>query len=188
MNKQKKRLLLLVLILVLAIVAFIMVSKMPEEEAAEETVTYTVTDLDAEAVNKLTFTNETGTYTFTKADDVWSYEGDKTLDIDEDAVQTMISKVASLTSENCMEQVEDLSLYGLDEPEITILVSDGITSYTLFIGDYNNVTYTQYLCLENDMETVYTTTSYQISSFKNGIDELIVVEEETETATTEVQE
>ena len=188
MNKQKKQLLSLVLILVLAIAVFIMVSKIPEEEAAEETVTYTVTDLDAETVNKLTFTNETGTYTFSKTDDIWNYEGDKALDIDEEAVQTMISKVASLTSENCMEQVEDLALYGLDEPEITILVSDGATSYTLFIGDYNDITYTQYLCLESDMETVYTTTSYQISSFKNGIDDLIVVEEEAETVATEVQE
>ena len=37
------------------------------------------------------------------------------------------------------------------------------------------------------METVYTTTSYQISSFKNGIDDLIVEEEEMETVNTEVQ-
>ena len=188
MNKQKKQLLLLILVLVLALIAFVLVSKMPDEEEIEETVSFTVTDLDTEAVNKLTFTNGTGTYTLTKAEDIWSYEGDKTLDMDEDAVQSMIDKVASITSENCIEKVEDLSLYGLDEPEITILVSDGTTSYTLFIGDYNDMTYTQYLCLENDMETVYTTTSYNISAFKNGIDDLIVVEEDTETATTEVQE
>lgn len=188
MNKQKKQLLLLILVLLLAIVAFVVVSKMPSEEEVEETVSYTITDLEAETVNKLTFTNATGTYTLTKTDDVWSYEGDKILDIDEDAVQDMVNKVASLTSENCIEQVEDLSQYGLDEPEITILVSDGTTSYTLFIGDYNDMTNTQYLCLESDQETVYTTTSYNISSFENGIDELIVVEEETETSTTQAEE
>lgn len=188
MKKQKKQLLILALILVLAIAAFVVVSKIPEEETAEETVTYTVTDLDAEAVNKLTFTNETGTYTFSRTDDIWSYEGDKTLDIDEEEVEKMVNKVAALSSENRMEAVEDLSLYGLDEPEITILVSDGTTSYTLFIGDYNDITYTQYLCLESDMKTVYTTTSYQISAFKKGIDDLIVVEEETENASSEMQE
>lgn len=180
MNKQKKQLLLLILVLILAIVAFVVVLKMPSDEEVEESATFTITDLDAEAVNKLTFTNATGTYTFTKKDDVWCYEGDKTLDIDEAAVQNMVNKVATLTSENCIEQVEDLSLYGLDEPEITILISDGTTSYTLLIGDYNDITYTQYLCLASNQETVYTTTSSNISSFENGIDELIVVEEETE--------
>lgn len=185
MTKQKKQLLLLALMLVLAIAVFAIVSRLPEEEETEETETYTVTDLDEEAVNKLTFTNETGTYTFSRTDDIWSYEGDKTLDIDEEKVEKMISKVAALSSENRMEEVEDLSLYGLDEPEITILVSDGTTSYTLFVGDYNDITYTQYLCLESDMKTVYTTTAYQISSFKNGIDDLIVVEEESETEESE---
>ncbi len=187
MNKQKKQMILLILLFVMAVTAFVIVSKMPEEEDSEDVVTYTVTNLEAEAVNKLTFTNETGTYILTKQDGIWSYEGDKTLDLDEEAVQTMVGKVANLTSENCIEQVEDLSLYGLDEPEITILVSDGTDSYTLFIGNYNDVTYTQYLCLESDMETVYTTTSYQISSFKNGIDDLIVDEEEMESVITEVQ-
>ncbi|MBQ6788053.1 MAG: DUF4340 domain-containing protein [Lachnospiraceae bacterium] len=187
MNKQKKQLILLIILFVMAVTAFGIVSKMSEEEESKEAVNYTVTNLEAEAVNKLTFTNETGTYILTKQDGIWSYEGDKTLDLDEEAVQTMVGKVGNLTSENCIEQVEDLALYGLDVPEITILVSDGTDSYTLFIGNYNEVTYTQYLCLESDMETVYTTTSYQISSFKNGIDDLIVEEEEMETVNTEVQ-
>lgn len=181
MNKQKKQLILLILLFVMAVTVFAIVSNMAGEEDSEEVETYIVTNLEAEAVNKLTFTNETGTYILTKQDGIWSYEGDKTLDLDEEAVQTIVGKVANLTSENCMKQIEDLSLYGLDEPEITILVSDGTESYTLFIGDYNDVTYTQYLCLESDMETVYTTTSYQIAPFKSGIDDLIVVEDETGT-------
>ena len=180
MNKQKKQLLLLLLVLIIAIVAFLFVSKMPDEDETEEAVSYTVTDLEAENVSKLVFTNDTGTYTLTKQEDgTWTYEGDKTLDMDETAVESLISKVSALTSEDKIEQVEDVSGYGLDEPAITILVSDGINSYTLLVGDYNDVTYTYYICLENDVETVYTTTSYSISSFQNGIDSLVAEEEET---------
>lgn len=188
MNKQKKQLLLLVLVLALAIVAFVWVSKLPAEEEAEEAIRYTVIELDAEAVNKVSFTNETGTYILNKAEEEWTYNGNKTLDIDEDEVLQMVKKVAALTSENCIEQVTDLSMYGLDTPMITILLSDGSTSYTLLVGDYNDVTYTQYVCLESDKETVYTTAAYNISSFKEGIDELIVVKEETQSVTTEAEE
>lgn len=188
MNKQKKQLLLLLFALILVIVAFFLVSNMPEEEETEEAVSYTVTDLNVDNVNKLAFTNSTGTYVLTKQDDIWSYEADKTIDLDETAVSGLAKRVAAISSENRMEQVADLSVYGLDEPEIIILISDGTTSYTLLVGDYNNITYTQYICLEEDMSTVYTTTAYNVSSFESGIDDLIVVEEETETETTQVQE
>ena len=186
MNKQKKQLLLLLLVLILAIVAFLFVSKMPDEDETEEAVSYTVTDLEPENVSKLVFTNDTGTYTLTKQEDgTWMYEGDKTLDMDETAVENLISKVSALTSEDKIEQVKDVSEYGLDEPVVTILVSDGTNSYTMLVGDYNDVTYTYYMCLENDMETVYTTTSYSISSFQSGIDDLIAEEEETTEETSE---
>ena len=186
MNKQKKQLLLLLLVLILAIVAFLFVSKMPDEDETEEAVSYTVTDLEPENVSKLVFTNDTGTYTLTKQEDgTWIYEGDKTLDMDETAVENLISKVSALTSEDKIEQVKDVSEYGLDEPVVTILVSDGTNSYTMLVGDYNDVTYTYYMCLENDMETVYTMTSYSISSFQSGIDDLIAEEEETTEETSE---
>ncbi len=189
MNKQKKQLLLLLLVLILAIVTFLFVSKMPDEDETEEAISYTITDLEAENVSKLVFTNDTGTYTLTKQEDgTWTYEGDKTLAMDETAVENLISKVSALTSEDKIEQVEDVSEYGLDEPVITILVSDGTNSYTMLVGDYNDVTYTYYVCLENDMETVYTTTSYSISSFQNGVDSLIAEEEETTEETTQTQE
>lgn len=191
MNKQKKQLLLLIFILILAIAAFLLVSQIPSGEEAEETQSYSVTSLDTEKVCKLSFTNDNGTFTLTKQEDSWVYEGDKTLDMDEDAVDNLVSKVAALTSENRIEQVEDSSIYGLDEPIVTILVSDGKNSYTLLVGDYNNMTCTYYLCLEDDMKTVYTTTSYNISSFMDGIENLIVEEEETESETqvssTEIQ-
>ena len=179
MNKQKKQLLLLLFVLIIAVGAFVLVIQIPSEEE-ETVVSYTVTNLVADNVTKLSYTNENGTYTFTKQDDIWSYEGDKTLDIDEDSINSMVSSIAALTSENCISQVEDASIYGLTEPTMTILVSDGTTSYTVLVGDYNDVTGTQYICLENDMSTVYTTSSYTVSDFEGGIDDLIVEEEETE--------
>lgn len=116
-----------------------------------------------------------------KDGDNWICDEDRSVDIDADKVSTMVGKVASLTSENKIENVEDIAQYGLDAPSLTILVSDGTTSYTLLIGDYNETTYTYYMCLESDKSTVYTTDSATITSFRNNTLEDITAEEETET-------
>lgn len=186
MEKQKKQLLLLAGILIVALAAFLIVSKLPDEEETEETVKYQVTDIDENTVTKLVYTNENETITLSKSDDQWQYQEDKTLDIDEDTVESMIGKIAFYESENKLENVEDISLYGLDEPILTVLISDEDTSFTMLVGDYNETTYTYYMCLENDTTTVYTIKSADISVFRNNtLEDLIAEEETTEAETTD---
>ena len=108
MEKQKKQLLGLLIILIVAVAAFVIVSKLPDEEEEEKKARYEVTSLNKEDVTKRCYTNESGTITLTKNGEDWVCEEDKTVDIDEDAVDTMAGKVASLTSENKIENVEDM--------------------------------------------------------------------------------
>lgn len=183
MEKQKKQLLGLLVILIVAVIAFIVVKNLPQEEETDTTASYEVTNLNADDVTKLVYTNENGTLTLNKDGDNWICDEDRSVDIDEDKVSTMVGKVASLTSENKIENVEDIAQYGLDTPSLTILVSDGTTSYTLLIGDYNETTYTYYMCLESDKSTVYTTNSVTITSFKSNTLEDITAEEKMETET-----
>ena len=183
MEKQKKQLLGLLVILIVAVIAFIVVKNLPQEEETDTTASYEVTNLNANDVTKLVYTNENGTLTLNKDGDNWICDEDRSVDIDADKVSTMVGKVATFTSENKIENVEDISQYGLDTPSLTILIQDGATSYTLLIGDYNETTYTYYMCLESDKSTVYTTDSATITSFRNNTLEDITAEEETETET-----
>lgn len=184
MEKQKKQLIGLLIILIVAVAAFILVSKLPDEDTDEEKAVYAVTSLNKEDVTKLKFTNGNGTVTLTKNGESWLCEEDRTVDIDEDTVDTMAGKVASLTSENKIENVEDISRYGLDSPSLTILVSDGTDTKTILVGDYNETTYTYYLCLEGDTGTVYTAQSSTVSDFMNKtLEDLAAEEETTETRT-----
>ena len=179
MEKQKKQLLLLAGALILVIAAWFGVSLIPEEEEAEETMSYQVSDLEEDAVTKLTYTNEQGTLSFAKEGEEWLYEADKSVDIEESTIEKMVGKLASYSSENQITGVEDISIYGLNEPKYTILLSDGTTSYTMFVGDYNATTYTYYMCLESDTSTVYTVQSADVSVYENVLEDLIVEEEET---------
>lgn len=182
MKKQKKQLIVMFCVLVFAIAALVFVSKLPAEEETEENQNYAITDLDQDKINRFSYTNAGGMYNFTRQGEEWLNEDDKALDVDEEVIDRMVGKVASLTSQNRIEQVEDRAQYGLEIPAVSILISDGTTAYTLLIGDYNELTGTYYLCLESDQGTVYTADSYTVSEFiEKNLDDLIVQEQETET-------
>lgn len=179
MEKQKKQLLLLVGALILVIGAWFGVSLIPDEDESQETMSYQVSDLEKEAVTKLTYTNEQGTFSFTKEGEEWTYEADNSVDIEESTIENMIGKLASYASENQITEVEDMSLYGLDEPQYTILLSDGTNTYTMLVGDYNATTYTYYMCLESEPSIVYTVQSSDVAVYGNVLEDLIAEEEET---------
>ena len=66
MEKQKKQLLGLLVILIVAVIAFIVVKNLPQEEETDTTASYEVTNLNADDVTKLVYTNENGTLTLNK--------------------------------------------------------------------------------------------------------------------------
>ena len=109
MEKQKKQLLGLLVILIVSVIAFIVVKNLPQEEETDTTASYEVTNLNADDVTKLVYTNENGTLTLNKDGDNWICDEDRSVDIDADKVSTMVGKVASLTSENKIENVEDIA-------------------------------------------------------------------------------
>ncbi|MBQ7944369.1 MAG: DUF4340 domain-containing protein [Lachnospiraceae bacterium] len=184
MEKQKKQLLLMAFLLIVAILAFVGISAIPEEEE-EEAVTYQITDMATDSVTKLVYTFDDVHVKLAKSGEEWLNDEDKSMDLDEAAVEDMIDRVASLTSEDKIENVEDASIYGLDAATKNVLISDGTTTYTLVIGDYNDLTSTYYVCLEDDMSTVYTANSTTVNAFNTAVEELIVEEGTTTEVATE---
>lgn len=172
----------MVFVLIAVIVAFVVVTQLSHnDEQEDETAKYQVTDMTADNVTKLSYTNENGTFNFTKVDDSWQYDNDTSLNIKESTINNMVIKVASLESDNQITDVSDASIYGLDTPDITISISDGSKTETIKIGDYNLTTSTYYVSRDDDTSVIYTTTSATISSFQTqSIDEFVEVESETQ--------
>ena len=88
-------------------------------------------------------------------------EGDAWIDVDDPAFpldatypEQMASALAQVTSTRSV--TGDLAEYGLDEPQLTISVTDAAGEVTtLFVGDKNGVTGLYYARLDGS-ETVYT--------------------------------
>mgnify|MGYP002424649232 CR=1 FL=1 len=115
----------------------------------------------------------------TKNAQEWIYDNDSSLDMDEDKVTELIQTVAPLNSENRIEEVENLEMYGLAEPALTILVSDGEEVCTMMIGDLNEMTGTYYLCLEGKESVIYDVNPQIVSAFGTTLEDLVTAKEQT---------
>ena len=96
-------------------------------------------------------------------------------------MKRLLAAVAPLRSADRIEQAEDLSLYGLDSPVRTIMVSNSEKNSTILVGDFNEITDTYYICLEEDTSTVYTAEYDTVSVFEVQTEDLIIEPDEEET-------
>ena len=72
-------------------------NKEEEKTAEEEASTIYISKVDVDTITAFSYEVDHVTYTFTKDGDTWTYDGDTSLDIDEEAIDSMLSTLSSLT-------------------------------------------------------------------------------------------
>ena len=84
----------------------------------------------------LSFTNQNGTCSFTKAGDGWQYDGDGAFPADQDALEDLAERAGTLTAIRVIDDPEPLSAYGLETPALQItVVGEGGERAALLLGD-----------------------------------------------------
>ncbi len=151
-----------------------------KEAESKEAQTITVTDMEVSDISGFSYIADGKTLSFTKKEDGWQYDGDLALEIDSDAVETMLSKAVNVTAEESVEEYDNLSDFGLENPvnTITLKTADGET--VLYVGNQNAITNQHYLKQEGD-NRIYLVGSAVATGFNSTVEDLIKVEEETET-------
>lgn len=185
MEKQKKQFIVVLILLVVAVAAYLILhvyndKKEAKEDAEEDADTITITDFDTDDVTAFSYQLNGETLSFTKDGDNWLYDGDTSLDLDEDSITSMLSAVSNLTTEEALEEYDSLSDYGLDTPSNTITVTTANGTITLLAGNQNEITNSYYM-MTGDSDTVYLISTDLNSTFGSAVDDLIAEEEETET-------
>lgn len=187
MKKQKNQLIILGILLVVIIAAYLGMKFYNKNHSEDETdvTTYPITQADKAAVTEFTFTNENGTFSFQKEEDTWYYTEDRAFQVDTVSLEDMIISAVSMTSEDKMDNVTDLSQYGLDKPVMNVSFKTESETVTIHIGDYNS-TISKYYAYVEGTNTVYTIDSTIQSTFTKTPEDLKVIEtESTETAGSE---
>lgn len=151
MTKQTKTLTVLAAALVVCGGAYAALRVWNDRQAQIDDTVYVtqLSDLTALSLN-----NGQGELSFTKAEDVWQYDGDDAFPADQEAVEDLAEQIGSLAAIRVINDPEDLSAYGLDEPALqaTVTAGDG-TAVTLLLGDVSD---SYCYAKRTDSDTVYT--------------------------------
>lgn len=192
MKKKGLPLLIGIVVLVFLTVAYVILVKHNTETVEEvEDTTVKMFDLENEDVATLRFTLDGKEETFTLEGDTWSLASDAAFEVDSSKMSTLLDTVTGMAASRKLENVTDLSEYGLDEPVQTLVLTmaDG-TVYTICWGGTNDVTGDDYVYIKEKESVVYTVDYSVLEALGESIEdyrteEEMTTEDETSEATTE---
>ena len=180
MKKQKIQFIVILIVLAVLIAATFGMkwynkNKEEEKTAEEEASTIYISKVDVDTITA---------FTFTKDGDTWTYDGDTSLDMDEEAIDSMLSTLSSLTAIEEISDYTDLKEFGFDQPEDLISYTTSEGSVSLFVGNKND-TLNAYYIISADGGSIYLTETSLADAFSKTIEELTVTEDTESTETVE---
>lgn len=149
--------------------------KESEEDSEESTTVFTAS---TDNIKSLDFMVDDTKTTFEKDDDSWVKKDETDFPVNQTTLDSAASAIASVDSDRVLEDVDDLSEYGLDSPPNTIKIvtksdeedGDDITT-TLYVGDENSSTSQYYVRKDDDEKTVYLIDSSCVEPFTKSLND-----------------
>lgn len=140
------------------------VTSQEEKETEENDTSVDLVSLEADDITAVSFTADQNEVEFDKKDDSWTEKSDANFPVNQDTVDSAVKGVASLTADQEISDVEDMSQYDLDNPQntITLTTADGDTSLQIGMKSSNNQYYVK---KEDDDNNVYLVSSSSIEPF-----------------------
>ena len=144
------------------------VTSQEEKETEENDTSVDLVSLEADDITAVSFTADQNKVEFDKKDDRWTEKSDADFPVNQDTVDDAVKGVASLTADQEISDVEDLSQYELDDPQntITLTTADGDTTLQVGMESSNNQYYVK---KEDDDKNVYLVSSTSLEPFMGGL-------------------
>lgn len=143
------------------------------EDSSEENEETTVLEINTDEIKEISFASKEITCSFSKNDDNWIYAEDESFPLDQDSFKEILNKFGSVDSEREIENAEDLSEYGLDDPDIKVTIKDqDEKQYVLEFGNVNDITGNCYMLMDNDDKIIYMVDSSLKDSLAFSVNDL----------------
>lgn len=143
-------------------------AKNEAEEEAE--ANKPILELNTENPASLRFNIGGNDVEFVYAEDTWTKNDDKTFPVNGDAIKDVLTDLAAVSAVRTLEDVEDTSEYGFEEPQNTFVYTDGDgNTTTLTIGANNESTGDDYLLVDDGEKHLYTISTTLRSSISTDI-------------------
>ena len=192
MKKKQRQMIGMLLALVVLAAVFLGIRQYNKNIASATSTTEdtqeTVLDVNSDDITSFRYVYEGETYAFEKEDDTWYYTDDHSLNLNQDRIKAMILKVAPLKADQVIENVTDMSQYGLAYPDRTIQYETADRSVIINVGNLNSMTSQYYIAFPSEMK-VYVVATNVVTGFNYTLEDLVEeTTEATETAETETAE
>jgi len=144
--KRSKRIYILLGVLVTACIATFGVTRYEEYREQIKNSDEIILEIPKDSVKSLSWEYESETFSFRK-DETWIYEGDEAFPADEEKINGLLEQFEAFGVSFIIEEVEDYSQYGLDEPVCTIRVETEEESCEIVLGNYSNMDSERYVSI-----------------------------------------
>ena len=139
------------------------------ESSSEEESKTEVFSVKTDDIKSLGFIVDKKEVSFEKKDDSWVKKDETAFPVNQTTLDSAASAIETVEADRVLEDVEDLTEYGLDSPSNTVTVdtADGTTKFN--IGDENTSTNQYYISRDDDDSTVYVVAADTVSPFMNSL-------------------
>ena len=145
------------------------VSKEEKTESSEEESKTEVFSVKTDDIKSLEFIVDKKEVTFEKKDDSWVKKDETAFPVNQTTLDSAASAIKKVEADRVLEDVEDLTEYGLDSPSNTVAVDTADGTTKLNIGDENTSTNQYYISKDDDDSTVYVVAADTVSPFMNSL-------------------
>lgn len=144
--KRFKKLGILLGVLVVACIATFALTHYEEKQEEIRNSDEVILEIPTDSVTSLSWKYaEEGSLAFHKGEDGWLYDEDEYFPVDEEKVNDILSEFEAFGVSFIIENVEDYSQYGLDEPDCTFHIGTEDTTYDIKLGDFSKMDEQRYI-------------------------------------------
>ena len=149
-RSKRNKLIILLCVLVAACIVTFAVTRHEEKKEEIENTDEIVLTLDEASVTGLGWSYEDTDLAFHKDGDVWYYDEDEAFPVNEEKVSELLAQFLELGADFKIENVEDYSQYGLEDPTCTITITtDDGTEHVIKLGAYSTMDEERYITIDD---------------------------------------
>lgn len=144
--KRFKKLGVLLGVLVMVCIATFALTHYEEEQEQIKNSDEIILEIPTDSVTSLSWEYaEEGSLSFHKGEEGWLYDEDEHFPVSEEKVADILSEFEAFGVSFIIENVEDYSQYGLDEPEMTYHIATEDNAYDIKLGAFSTMDEQRYI-------------------------------------------
>lgn len=144
--KRFKKVFILLGVVAAVCIATVIVTQIEEKKELIHNTDEVILSVNPETVTSLSWEYGDTSLAFSRSD-VWQWEEDAAFPVDEEKIGDLLATFESFGASFIIEDVEDFSQYGLDDPTCTIRLASGEESYEVVLGAYSTMDAQRYVSI-----------------------------------------